>query len=78
MGSIVSSICSSILYDKRNIRPISHFQLEFGCCFSLPVVLGRRGIMGTIQMPLNSDEKAEIADSVKALKSIVERINVDQ
>ncbi|KAL5344864.1 hypothetical protein ACLOAV_010261 [Pseudogymnoascus australis] len=78
IGSIVSSICSSILLDKRNVRPISHFQLEFSCCFSLPVVLGRKGIMRTIQMPLNSDENADIAKSAKTLRSIIEQVNEDQ
>lgn len=78
IGSIVASICSSIFLDKRNVRPISHFQPEFGCCFSLPVVLGRKGIVRTIQMPLNGDEKAEIAKSAKRLRGTIEQINEDQ
>lgn len=78
IGSIVSSISSSILFDKRNVRPISHFQPEFGCCFSLPVVLGRKGIIRTIQMPLNSDEKADITESARTLRGTIERINEDQ
>jgi len=78
IGSIVSSICSSILLDKRNVRPVSHFQPEFGCCLSMPVVLGRNGIIATIQMPLNSDEKVGIAGSAKTLRGTVERIINDQ
>ncbi|KAK3943423.1 hypothetical protein QBC46DRAFT_377778 [Diplogelasinospora grovesii] len=78
MGSIVSSICSSILVDKHNVRPISHFQPEFGCCFSLPAVLGRKGIMRTIQMPLDSDEAAEIAESARKLRSELDGIQEDQ
>lgn len=77
IGSIVSSICSSILLDKRDVRPISHFQPEFGCCFSSPVVLGRKGIVGTIQMPLNDDEKAGIAELAKTLRQSIEQMNVD-
>lgn len=78
IGSIVSSICTSILFDKRDVRPISHFQPEFGCCFSLPVVLGRKGIMKTIQIPLNGAEKADIAESAKTLREKIERIHEDQ
>jgi len=78
IGSIVSSICSSILFDKRNVRPISHFQPEFGCCFSLPVVLGRKGIIRMIQMPLNSDEKADLIESAKTLGREIKWINEDQ
>lgn len=78
IGSVVSSICSSILFDKRDIRPISHFQPDFCCCFSLPVILGRKGIIGTIQIPLDSDEQAEITKSAKALRDTIERIKADQ
>lgn len=68
IGSIVSSICSSILLDKRNVRPVSHFQPKFGCCFSLPSVIGRKGVASTISVPLDSDEEADMAKSVKELK----------
>lgn len=78
IGSTVASICSSILFDKRNVRPISHFQPEFGCCFSLPVVLGRKGVIRTIQMPLDSEEQAGIAESAKKLRGTIERIKEDQ
>jgi len=44
----------------------------------MPVVLGRKGIIRTIQMPLNSDEEADIAKSVKRLRSTIEQINEDQ
>lgn len=78
IGSIVSSICSSILFDKGDVRPISHFQPEFGCCFSLPAILGRRGIMRTIEMPLSSDEQADMVKSTRRLRDTVERIQKDQ
>jgi L-lactate dehydrogenase len=77
IGSVVASICASILFDKGDVRLISHFQPEFGCCFSLPVILGRRGIIKTIKMPLESDENAAIARSAQRLKSTMERIDKD-
>lgn len=78
IGSVILSICSSILSDKRTISPISHFHPEWGCCFSLPVVLGRAGILKTIQMPMNSDERTSLNESVKALKATIESIDEDQ
>ena len=75
MGAVVSSICLSILSDRRNVRPISHFQPEFGCCFSLPVVLGRKGIVRTIQMQLDEDESAKIAESAKAERRTLDEIH---
>jgi L-lactate dehydrogenase len=78
IGSIVSSICSSVLFDKRDVRPISHFQPEFRCCFSLPVILGRKGIVRTIQIPLNNSEQVRIAESAKTLGTTIDRIKSEQ
>ena len=74
IGSVICSICSSILLDKRNIRPISHFQPEWGCCFSLPVVLGRAGIMRTIEMPMDTRERVALHESVRELMATIEKI----
>ncbi|KAK3986592.1 lactate/ malate dehydrogenase [Cladorrhinum sp. PSN332] len=78
LGSIVSNICSSVLCDKRDVRPISHFQSEFNCCFTLPAILGREGIMKTIEITLDSDEKASISRSAKRLRDTVERIQANR
>lgn len=77
IGSIVSSICSSIILDKGTVHPISHYQPTLGCCFSLPVVLGRKGIIRKVQMPLNFDEDAQITDSAAALKAMIDQVNND-
>ena len=74
LGSIVSSLCASIFLDKRNVRPVSHFQPDFGCCFSLPAVLGRKGVMSTIQIPLDRDEEAYIVESAKELRGTIDWI----
>lgn len=78
IGSVISSICSSILFDKRTVRPISHWQPEFGCSFSLPVVLGRNGIERTLQVPLSNDETAALIESAKELSMTLKRVNDDQ
>lgn len=78
IGSVVASICSAILYDRAEVVPLSHFQPDFGCCFSLPVIVGRKGIVKTIEMPLSSEEKAELSKSAKKLVDMVERIKKNQ
>ncbi|KAJ5293567.1 hypothetical protein N7508_008388 [Penicillium antarcticum] len=78
IGSAISRICASIIFDRRNVYPISHFQPEWSCCFSLPVVLGRSGIIRTVQMPMNRDEKVNMDDSVKLLSATLKRIRKDQ
>ena len=71
IGSIVASICSSILFDKHNVRPISHFQQDLECCLSLPVVLGRKGVVRAIPLPLSDEENAALEASAKSLKEVI-------
>ncbi|CBF70728.1 protein ldhA [Aspergillus nidulans FGSC A4] len=74
IGSIVCSICASVLLDRHNVRPVSHYQPQHGCCFSLPAVLGRKGIVQTFPVPLSAAEQEGIAQSVGALKSTLNRV----
>lgn len=74
IASVVASTCRSILLDKRNVRPLSHFQPEFGCCFSLPALIGRQGVIGTIHLALDDAEDAHIRDSAGRLKLRFESI----
>ena len=64
--------------DKRDVYPISHFQPEWGCCFSLPAALGRSGIIRTVEMATNSNEKADIRDSVEILSDTLKRVRENQ
>ncbi|KAH8434296.1 lactate/malate dehydrogenase family protein [Aspergillus melleus] len=74
IGAIVASICSSVLWDKKDVRPVSHFQAESGCCYSLPAVIRRKGIVRTTEMSLSAEERADLDRSVKALRGTMEKI----
>ncbi|KAF1810143.1 lactate dehydrogenase [Eremomyces bilateralis CBS 781.70] len=74
IGAIVASICSSILNDKRDVRPLTTFQPDLGCCVSLPVVLGRKGAIRTIPVELNEEEKKTLEETAKALKVEIEQV----
>lgn len=78
ISSIVASICTSILFDRHEVYPISHLQPDFSCCFSLPVILGREGVSKTIQLPLDRDEMTSIIESAKTLKDTIEQVNENQ
>jgi L-lactate dehydrogenase len=62
IGAVVFEICSSILCDRRNVCPISHFQPELGCCLSFPVVPRKKGVLETKSPVLDSGEKALLAE----------------
>ncbi|KAF7712129.1 Uncharacterized protein PECH_004235 [Penicillium ucsense] len=74
IASVVSSICTSILQDRRNVCPVSHFQPEFGCYFSLPAVLGRMGVVQRVPAGLSARENEAIVESAKELKSTLDRV----
>jgi len=73
-GAILASICASVLLDRRNVRPVSHFQPEHGCCLSAPAVLGRGGIVKTIPLPLAEEEQKVVAESAARVKREVDEL----
>ncbi|OAK95304.1 L-lactate dehydrogenase [Phaeosphaeriaceae sp. SRC1lsM3a] len=72
IGAVAASICKSILFDEKNIRPVSHWQEKLGVCLSLPAVLGRKGIVSTVPCPLSEEEERKLEESATALREMVE------
>lgn len=72
IGGVAASLCKSILSDQRNIRPVSHFQEDLGVCLSLPAVIGREGVVRTVEMGLSEEERGKLEASAKALKEVIE------
>ncbi|KAI6756150.1 hypothetical protein HG530_011886 [Fusarium avenaceum] len=72
IGSITASICTSILLDKLDVCPVSHYQEQFQCCLSMPAVIGRGGIRHAPRLRLADQEKAAVAESAQRLKQSVE------
>ena len=71
IGGVTASLCKSILFDQRNIRPVSHWQEDLGVCLSIPAVIGRKGLVRTIEMGLNDEEKGKLKKSADTLKEII-------
>ena len=61
-------MCETILLDKNHIRPLSHWQYGYGCSLSMPAVLGRGGIVSTIPLALNTEEKTLLEKSAQKLR----------
>ena len=78
IGGVASSLCKSILFDQRNIRPVSHWQEELGVCLSMPAVVGRQGIVRTIPMKLSDQERKNLEESANSLKEVIEGTEKDQ
>ena len=72
IGGVAASICESILFDQRNIRPISFWQAELGVCLSKPAVLGRYGAVRGIPIHLNEGEVKKLEHNAKSLKEVID------
>ncbi|KAJ6260013.1 hypothetical protein Dda_5658 [Drechslerella dactyloides] len=68
IGATAANICEAILFDQRPVYPLSCWHEEYQCCISLPAVVGRKGIVSQIPLPLNDKEKAQIEASAKTLR----------
>jgi L-lactate dehydrogenase len=71
IGSITASLCKSILFDEHRVRPVSHWNEGFRCCISLPVVLGRKGIVRELGISITEKEKALLDKSAKTLRGLI-------
>lgn len=72
IGSVTASICKSVLFDQRVVRPISIFADEFNVCLSKTVVLGRKGVENIVELPLSKEEKDALVDSAKQLRNVID------
>jgi L-lactate dehydrogenase len=72
IASVAASICKSILFNQRNVKPVSHYQDEYDVCLSKPAILSRNGIEGTVELPLNEEEKAALGESAKEMRRIID------
>lgn len=78
IGGVAASLCKSVLFDQRNVRPVSHWLEEYGCCLSMPAVIGREGIVRTLRMPLAEGEKKAVEGSAESLKKVIEEAEANQ
>lgn len=72
IGSVTASICKSVLFDQRVVRPVSIFVEEFDVCLSKTVVLGRKGVENIIELPLSKEEKDALSSSAEQLKQVID------
>lgn len=70
IAACVAHICTIILYDKKEIIPVSWYHKEYDICFSLPAVIGRNGVEKIIPITLNATEKQQLQQSIETLNKL--------
>ena len=71
IAAVVSSICETIMMDRKNVRPVSVHIPEWKICISYPVVLGRNGVLRVLPIELDESEMAKMAESAKHLRTVI-------
>jgi malate dehydrogenase len=75
-GAAAAQMVEAIVRDQKRIFPVcAWLQGEYGMndiYLGVPVILGRNGIEKIIELQLNSSEKALLAESAEAVKSVMD------
>jgi len=76
----VAHMVEAIILDKKQILPCAaYLDGEYGIrdtVVTVPVKLGKNGIEQVIELELTSDEKAALANSVKAVEELVKMMKL--
>lgn len=75
-GSAAAQMVEAIVKDQRRVFPVCvKLEGEYGikdCYLGVPVVLGKNGIERIIELDLNSEEKALMESSRKAVREVMD------
>jgi L-lactate dehydrogenase len=69
ISSAVAQLCEMILYNARQIVPISWYHEEYAVCMSLPVLLTEKGIEKTTHLALTKKEQEALERSAEMLRN---------
>ncbi|KAG9231115.1 lactate dehydrogenase/glycoside hydrolase [Amylocarpus encephaloides] len=77
VAAVTARICEAIIFDHRQVLPLSHWQEEWDCCLSLPAVLGRGGIVSSFPLHLQDSELSFLSNSAEYLKKVISEYSKD-
>lgn len=71
----VRRICEAIVRDEKSILPVSSIQKGDlgikGLALSMPMIVGKNGVEGTVPIELSEDEREELKKSADTLQSVI-------
>ncbi len=80
IASATAKIVRSILRDQHKVFPISslinNYYGESDICISVPTVLGKNGVVETLNIELNEEEQASFKKSAKVIRDIVSELKI--
>lgn len=74
IGICLTSITSAILEDKNVVLTVSSYDKENGICISTPAIVNKDGVKEKLFIPLNSEEKNKIINSINIIKDAINNL----
>ena len=77
IGLSTARILAAIDDDEHAVLPVSSRHTIDGVgeiCFSLPTVVGRRGAVRTLDVPMSDAERAGLAESARAIRAVIDQV----
>jgi L-lactate dehydrogenase len=63
IAAITAEICQSVIQDKCRVHPVSHYLPKYGCCLSLPAIIGKVGVENTVAIDLSLENMTVLRDA---------------
>lgn len=71
VSAAVVSMCETIVYDRKQLLPLSCFVPTLGTCLTVPAILGGNGIEKTLEDTLNPREKKSLEECAYEIKKLI-------
>jgi len=75
IGMICARIAQMIVHDERSVIPIGCYHPRYAVTLSVPSVVGRDGVLRTLEPDMSEDEREALQRSADTLKAAIARIN---
>lgn len=75
IGAVLANITERILRDQRAILTVSETVEEFGVALSYPRLVGGKGVLGSIGLAMNEEEKASLRASAEILTKAISGVS---
>lgn len=76
IGVCTVSILNCILNDERRVMPVSNYHDYDDVYYGFPAIVGRKGIVRSIDVKLSEDEGIKLAKSVNILKKSIDSLRL--
>ena len=73
IGMVCARVAEIMARDECAVVPLGCYHEEFGVTLSLPVVLGRRGVLRSLRPPMTKDEAAALHRSAEHIRDALDK-----